>query len=84
MIPIDKQTSEALAAKVVSFRVLKMNKDGAKEAMIELAKRKANGDDFDYDSYIEEKIKSIPLPTVGDEQKDNLKKTMARIKNGNI
>ena len=58
--PSDKPTSEALAAKVVAYRALGMFKDEAREAMIELAKRKDEGDEFDYEEYISAKLEDVP------------------------
>jgi hypothetical protein len=58
--PSDKPTSQALAAKVVAYRALGMFKEEAREAMIELAKRKDEGDDFDYEKYINEKLEEVP------------------------
>lgn len=84
MSNIKEHTSESLAAKVVCYRVLKINKEAAKEAMIELESRKINGDEFDYKSYINQKIKEMPSPTVGTDQIDALKKTLRNIKDGNI
>ncbi len=55
MTKIEEQTSQALAAKVVSYRILNLNKEAAIEAMQELSRREANGDNFDYDSYINKK-----------------------------
>lgn len=81
---IEKYTSESLAAKIVSYRILKINKEEAKDAMKELLKRKISGDNFDYNSYIKEKIDLIPKPTVGTDQLNILKNTLKRIKDGNI
>ena len=84
MTKLEEQTSQALAAKVVCFRVLKMNKAQAIEAMEELSRRAAAGDTFDYESYIKEKVDKMPKPTVGAEQLDTIKKTLRNIKNGNL
>lgn len=53
---LDNESSENLAARIVVFRKLGINKDDSKKAMIILHKRKLQGDDFDYNSYIESKI----------------------------
>jgi hypothetical protein len=58
----DKPTSQALAAKVVAYRALGIFKDEAREAMIELAKRKDEGDDFDFDKFIADKLAEVPKP----------------------
>lgn len=54
------KTSKTLAAIVVSYRALGMHKAEAIEAMQELAERKANGDDFDYEAWIKEKLDEVP------------------------
>ena len=53
-------TSQALAAKIVAYRALGVFKDEARDAMIELAKRKDDGDDFDYENFIAEKLEEVP------------------------
>jgi hypothetical protein len=58
--PDDKPTSQALAAKVVAYRALGLFKDDARLAMAELARRKDEGDDFDFEKYIEDKLKEVP------------------------
>ena len=83
-VSITEQSSEALAAKVVCYRILKLHKEAAKEAMVELQRRKDNGDNFNFSEYIEQKIKEIPEPSVGSEQIEVLKKTLGNIKNGNL
>ena len=84
MNKIEEQTSQALAAKVVAYRILNLNKEAAIEAMQELSRREANGDTFDYDSYINKKIEEIPSPSMGHERMENLKQTLRNIKNGSI
>ncbi len=84
MTKIEEQTSQALAAKVVSYRILNLNKEAAIEAMQELSRREANGDNFDYDSYINKKIEEIPSPSMGHERMETLKQTLRSIKNGSI
>lgn len=57
----EKPTSQALAAIVVAHRTLGGFKTEAKSAMAELVfRRKQEGDDFDYEKYIEEKIAALP------------------------
>ena len=84
MTKLQKQTSQALAAKVVSFRVLKLNRDAAVEAMEELSRRAAAGDTFDYETYIKTKMEEIPSPTAGAEHMEVLKRTLRNIKNGTV
>lgn len=59
---MNEPTSESLAAIIVTYRSLNLFKDNARDAMIELLKRKDKGDTFDFESYIEEKLKAIPKP----------------------
>ncbi len=54
---IPSVSSEVLALRVVAYRVIKFQRDEAKAAMAELAARRANGDDFQYEAFIEEKVK---------------------------
>jgi Holliday junction resolvasome RuvABC DNA-binding subunit len=58
--PTERPSSEALASMVVAYRSLGLFKDQAKEAMSELAKRKDEGDDFDYETFISQKLKEVP------------------------
>jgi spore coat protein CotH len=56
----DKTSSETLASMIVAYRSLGLFKDQAKKAMIELAKRRDEGDDFDFESFIEAKLNEVP------------------------
>jgi hypothetical protein len=60
LISIGFSTSETLAAHVVVYRTLNLDKELALICMRELARRRLLGEDFDYETYIEEKIKTIP------------------------
>jgi hypothetical protein len=60
MCESDKVPSDMLAAEVVVYRLLGINKDRAIAAMQELSKREAEGDDFDYQSFINEKLAMAP------------------------
>ena len=51
---------EALGAIVVAFRALGICKEDARNAMIELARRKELGDTFDLDSFVRQKLDEIP------------------------
>lgn len=64
------KTSESLAAIIITYRSLGLFKDEAKQAMIELSRRKDLGDTFDFDSYIKEKLNQVPKSVVN---KDVLK-----------
>ena len=57
-----QKKSETLAAIIVANRVLGSFKDEARLAMIELMKRKKEGDLFDFNKFIEDEIASIPQP----------------------
>lgn len=59
---IDKMSSEVLAAHVVVYRVLGMNKEFSLLCMKELVNRRKNGDDFQYEEYIDTKITEFPQP----------------------
>jgi len=65
--PDDKPTSQSLAAKVVAYRALGLFKDEARLAMAELVQRRDEGDDFEYEKYIEDKLKEIPKSQVNSE-----------------
>ena len=51
---------EDLAAYVVVYRTLGINKQLAIDCMIELANRKITGSDFDYEKFIDDEVKKIP------------------------
>jgi len=57
---VSKADSKVLAAHVVIYRSLGMNKDLAKACMTELATRRKNGDDFEYEDFIDEKVAGMP------------------------
>lgn len=64
---VKKQSSKTLAAKVVAFRILGFDKKSAAEAMQELSLRKRDGDDFDFQTYIDDAVKKQPdRPNIGD------------------
>jgi len=52
--------SDVLAAQVVIYRALQLNKDRAIASMEELARRKKNGETFDYESYIKTELAKFP------------------------
>jgi hypothetical protein len=58
---IKSASSRVLAAQVVAYRLINANKELAIKCMEELSRRRIEGEAFDYESYIEEKIK-IDLP----------------------
>lgn len=57
---MDNISSKALCAIIVSYKSLGLLKDEAKNAMIELMIRKENGDDFDFEDYINKELENIP------------------------
>ena len=80
MASIATSASKTLAAYVVVYRSLGMNKDISIACMEELMKRKAAGDDYDFEAYIDEEVAKIPQPKGMDYAKiingmqDNLKR----------
>ena len=64
--------SEILALHVVFYRTFGINKDKAISSMKELCKRREEGDEFDFEEYISEKIKSLPVPK-GNKVADTIK-----------
>ena len=61
--------NKALAAHVVVFRHLGINKREAIACMEELVKRKENGSQFNFDEYIQIQLKEMPSPQASDAQK---------------
>lgn len=53
-------SSESLAAQVVAYRALKMNREHATLAMAELGSRRANGDPFEFEQFIDVELAKIP------------------------
>lgn len=53
------KSSELLAAIIVSNRVIGLFVEESRSAMIELMTRRQLGSDFDFETYISEKIKQI-------------------------
>tara|TARA_Y100000310_G_C20364424_1_gene660497 strand:+ start:14 stop:340 length:327 start_codon:yes stop_codon:yes gene_type:complete len=66
MASVKTSTSETLAAHVVLYRSLNMNKDIAIACMEELMKRKKNGDDFDFETHIDNEVAKVPKPKNAD------------------
>lgn len=59
---ISTAPSEALCGYVVLFRTLALEKEFSIVCMQELMRRRELGDEFDFESFIEEKCKDIPIP----------------------
>ncbi len=52
--------SEKLCELIVAYRYLNANKDLAIASMHELSRRRSEGDSFNYESYIENALNSLP------------------------
>lgn len=65
--PEEKPASKALAATIVAYRALGIFKKEAKQAMVELARREAEGDNFDYEGYIKAKLADVPKPDLNED-----------------
>lgn len=59
---IKTSDSEALAAQVVIYRVLNLRKEIATLCMEELVLRRKNGEEFDYEDWIDKKVAEMPKP----------------------
>lgn len=60
LINVSNLSSEVLAARIVTYRILGIDKELAKIAMQELAKRRQNGDQFEYETWIQDQIFKMP------------------------
>jgi len=61
---IASASPQFLAAQVVVYRSLGMNKDFAISCMAELTRRREeDGEEFDYETFIEEQLAEIPKPS---------------------
>lgn len=56
------KSSETLAYIIVAYRSLGLFKSEARDAMIELMRRKESGDNFDYEQFITLSLNSLPKP----------------------
>lgn len=61
MIGVGFAAPEWLAAQVVLYRVLNMEKQTALACMAELARRRESGDPFEFENYIEDQVKKLPV-----------------------
>lgn len=52
--------SSGLAAYIVAYKVIGVNKEFALFCMEELARRRTLGEDFDFETYIEDNINKMP------------------------
>lgn len=76
MTDLESLNNETLAAIIISYRVLGLNKDKAKNAMKIILKRNENGENFDYNSYIKNNMAKIPKPYLEKSQKETFKKIL--------
>jgi hypothetical protein len=60
MLELDKIDSKALAAQIVVYRTLGLNKEEAITCMSELSRRRESGDEFHYEDFIDAEIKKMP------------------------
>lgn len=58
---IPSYTSEKLCEMIVCDRYIGFNKEAAELCMLELATRRTNGDTFNFEEYIENSQKELPL-----------------------
>lgn len=57
---LSSYSNERLADLVISYRYMGMYKDLSIAAMQELGSRRANGDAFEYEKYIDENLSTLP------------------------
>jgi hypothetical protein len=59
-VPIERRKSETLAAHIVIYKTLNIDRETALLCMAELGRRRALGDEFDYETFIEAEVEKIP------------------------
>lgn len=77
-----EQNPQILAAHIVAYRFLGINKELATECMIELARRRSRGLEFDYEKYIKEKLDEISQKV--DKIKIDMKKATVVLNNSEL
>ena len=60
LLSVPLTTAEGLAACVAVYRTLNIDKELAKACMQELAKRRQEGLEFDYEAYIDDAVGQMP------------------------
>ena len=80
-VDISSANSEFLAAGVVIYKTLGINREFAIACMKELANRRKNGEDFNYEEFIEEEINKIPKISNSDYLKVSKSLLEKKIKN---
>lgn len=63
---ISSMSSQALAAHIVAYKFLGINRNIALACMQEIANRKNQGDQFDYDDFIAQELEKLPKPQTMD------------------
>jgi hypothetical protein len=60
-VRLDDLSAQELCDVVVAFRYLGVFRERAVQCMEELARRRTIGDTFDFEKYIEETVKNLPV-----------------------
>jgi len=60
LLSIGFSASEVLASHVVVYKTIGLDRELAQVCMKELSRRRSLGEDFDYEQFIEDKIKDFP------------------------
>ncbi len=60
---ISSAHSKILAGYVIVYRIFHVFKERSQFCMIELMNRRNNGDDFNFEEYIENEVNGMPKPT---------------------
>lgn len=76
---IEDKSSDTLAAIVVTYRKLGIDRDGAVEAMKELQRREERGDSFDYKEYIKKHSGKVPKSIFSNKDSLDILKTLRAI-----
>lgn len=63
---IKSAKSKILAGYVITYRLLGLYKELAEECMEELLLRRENGDNFNFEEYIEDELKNSPKSNITD------------------
>lgn len=77
---LSKYPSEKLADMVIAHRYLGLFKQTCVLAMEELAKRRENGDDFNYEGYIDTNIATLPKLNFGNKEGGSMLDMLQAIK----
>jgi hypothetical protein len=62
-----EKDSRSLAAMIVAYKAFGINKELAKEAMVELRSRKESLDSFDYECFIKNELDKLPKSNINPE-----------------